>query len=72
MFLTRLGALLQNEMSDEAVLARIERLRAQVAPEAARDLARWGVAGNTFDSQLSRLTSFTNGRAWEMANSARA
>ena len=71
-FLTRLGSLLQNELSDEAVLTRIERLRAAVAPEAARDLARWGVAGNTFESQLSRLTTFTNGRAWEVANSARA
>ena len=69
-FLTRLGSLLQNEMSDEAVLARIEALRAQVAPEAARDLARWQVAGNTFEANVARLTGFTTGRAREMANSA--
>ena len=70
-FLTRLGSLLQNEMSDAAVLARIEKLRAIVAPEAGRDAARWGLSANTFDSQLDRLTNYADGRAAEMANSAR-
>ena len=71
-FLTRLGSLLQNEMSDAAVLARIEKLRAVVAPEASRDIQRWGFAAATFESNLSRITGFTTGRAAEMANSAKA
>ena len=70
-FLTRLGSLLQNEMSDAAVLARIEKLRAVVAPEAARDAERWGLPANTFEGNLDRMTGFTTGRAAEMASAAR-
>ena len=70
-FLIRLGALLRNEMSDEAVLERIEKLRAIVAPETARDLARWNLAANTFDLSVERLKTFTTGRAREMASAAR-
>ena len=70
-FLTRLGALLRSEMSDEAVLERIEKLRAIAAPETARDLARWNLAANTFDLSVERLRTFTTGRAREMASAAR-
>ena len=70
-FLTRLGSLLQNELSDAAVLARIEKLRAIAAPEAARDAARWGFGDTRFDANVTRLVNFTTGRAQEMASSAK-
>ena len=70
-FLTRLGSLLQNELSDDAVLSRIEKLRALAAPEADRDLTRWGLQANTFEANVERLKTFTTGRAREMASSAR-
>ena len=70
-FLTRLGSLLQNELSDDAVLSRIEKLRAVAAPEADRDLTRWGLQANTFEANVERLKTFTTGRAREMASSAR-
>ncbi len=71
MFFTRLGALMQNELSDAAVLARIEKLRAIVEPEAARDMARWGQDAGMFYTRLNNLTGFVDGRAMEMVNSAR-
>ena len=70
-FLTRLGSLLQNELSDDAVLSRIEKLRALAAPEADRDLRRWGLQANTFEASVARLQTFATGRAREMASSAR-
>ena len=70
-FLSRLGYLMQNDMSDAAILARIEAIRAQVEPEVARDQARWGYADNFFTSNLTRLINFTDGRAAEMISSAR-
>jgi len=72
MFLKRLGELLQNDLSDAAVLARIETLRAQVEPESARDLARWGFGETLFTNSLNRLTSFATGRAQQMIDGATA
>ena len=70
-FLTRLGSLLQNELGDDQVIARIEKLRTIAGNEAARDLARWNLAANTFDANVERLIGFATGRAREMASSAR-
>ena len=70
-FLTRLGSLLQNEMSDAAVQQRINGLRSIVEPESARDLQRWGKSGDLFAIQMDNLRGFTDGRAAEMVNSAR-
>ena len=72
MFLSRLGSLLKNELSDAAVLARIQELRAQVEPESARDLARWGHDASFFASCCNRVTGYVDGRAQEMINSAYA
>ncbi len=72
MFLRRLGSLLQNELSDQAVLDRLHKLQAIVEPEAARDLARWGQDVSVFSGRIDNIENFINGRAWEMANSARA
>ena len=72
MFLTRLGELMRGPMSDENVLARIDALSAQVEPEAARDLQRWGLDVSTFSGNLSRLRTFATGRAGEMMDAARA
>ena len=71
MFLTRLGQLLRNEMSDAAVRERIDALHDMVAPEAARDLQRWGLDGSYFPNNYQRLCSFTEGRAAEMMNAAK-
>lgn len=71
MFLTRLGALLQNELSDAAVLERLARLRAVVEPETGRDLTRWGQAPGVFAGRVDNMTNFIDGRAMEMVNSAR-
>ena len=70
-FLTRLGYLLQNEMSDEAIQQRIDRLRALVEPESARDLQRWGKSGDLFVIQMANLRDFTDGRAKELVGAAR-
>ena len=72
MFLTRLGELLRNEMSDASVRARIDELHAIVEPEAARDLQRWGLDASYFPNNYRRLCSFTEGRAAEMMNAAKA
>ena len=72
MFLTRLGSLLQNELSDQAVLDRLHKLQAIVQPEAARDMTRWGQDENVFYGRIDNIENFIEGRAWEMANSARA
>ena len=72
MFLTRLGQLLNGELSDAAVLSRIDALAAQVAPEADRDQARWGWGAAMFPNSLARLKDFADGRAEEMRNGARA
>ena len=72
MFLRRLGSLLQNELSDEAVNARLDKLQAIVEPEAARDMARWGQGEHVFAGRLDNIRNFIQDRAWEMANSARA
>ena len=71
MFLTRLGALLQNELSDAAVLERLDRLRAIVEPETARDLTRWGQGPGVFAGRVDNMRNFIDGRAMEMVNSAR-
>ena len=70
MFLSRLGSLLKNELSDAAVQARIGERRSQVEPEAAKDLARWGLDGSFFNACINRVTGFVAGRADEMKNSA--
>ena len=70
-FLTRLGYLLQNEMSDAAVQQRIDGLRAIVEPESPRDLQRWGRNGDLFAIQMANLRDFTDGRAMELVSSAR-
>jgi len=72
MFLTRLGRLLQNEMSDAAVQQRIDGLRAMVESETDRDLARWNQRTDLFIIQMANLRDFTDGRAMEMVNGARA
>lgn len=72
MFLTRLGSLLQNELSDQAVLDRLHKLTAIVEPETARELARWSQDRATYDSRVNNIENFIQDRAWEMANSARA
>ena len=71
MFLTRLGELLRGPLSDANVQARIDALAAQVQPEAARDLQRWGLDPSFFAGNLSRLGTFANGRAQEMMDAAR-
>lgn len=69
-FLTRLGSLLQNEMSDANVQARIDALAAIIREETGRDLERWEQRADLFTAQLANLADFTDGRAKEMADSA--
>ena len=70
MFLTRLGQLLQGELSDRAVMDRIDALAAIVEPEAGRDMARWGYDASYFTAQIATIKNFAEGRAQEMINSA--
>ncbi len=70
-FLTRLGYLLQNEMSDAAIQQRIDSLRAIVEPESSRDLQRWSKSGDLFVIQMANLRDFTDGRARELVGAAR-
>jgi hypothetical protein len=72
MSLTRLGSLRQNVCRDPAVRDRLHKLQAIVQPEAARDMTRWGQDENVFYGRIDNIENFIEGRAWEMANSARA
>jgi len=59
-FCTRLAEALGGVLSDENVLAHIDRLEAQLEPEVARERARWGSSVESWHGRVQELRDFVN------------
>lgn len=66
--LTRAGELLNSTLTDEKVLAEIERLAAQIEPEVARDYARFGMSLEKWLWNIDYLKDFIVGDSWREHN----
>ena len=57
-FLTRYSELSRTLLSDESVLARIDRMAAEIEPEVARDRERWWLSTDAWYSRVEELRGY--------------
>ena len=67
-FLMRAAELLRGPLADEATLAEIDRLAAQIAPEVARDQARLRRNYRSWESNVDALRAFITNNNWAQHN----
>ncbi len=68
LFLTRAGEMLNGPLTNDKVLAEIDRLAAQVEPEVERDYVRHGLDYNAWVRDVEALRSFIVDKDWRQHN----
>lgn len=66
---TRLAELLEGPLSDENVIATIERMASEMRPEAAWEAKRWQTPVKNWENTVQDMIRFVDGRAKQMINS---
>lgn len=66
---TRLAELLAGPLSDENVLATIDKMANTIRSEIPRDAARWGYPASGWEWTVTDMKNFCDGRAQEMIDS---
>ena len=67
-FLTRAAEMLNGPLTDEAVLAEIDRLSKEIAPEVARDLKLENRSYDSWEKSIRALRSFITENNWKEHN----
>lgn len=67
-FLRRAAELMSGPLTNEAVLAEIDRLAAEIAPEVARDRKQIGWEAKTWDRSLNDLRALIREEDWRQMN----
>ena len=67
-FLTRAAELLDGPLTDEAVLAEIDRLSEEIAPEVARDLKQENRSYESWEKNVKTLRNFITENNWKQHN----
>ena len=67
-FLSRAGELLNGPLSNESALAELHRLTEQIAPEVARDYARYDMKVKSWQAQVQKLERFLGEDDWRQHN----
>lgn len=67
-FLTRAAELLEGPLTDEKVLAEIDRLSAEIAPEVARDVKLQNRSYESWEKSVQMLRSFITENSWKQHN----
>lgn len=65
----RLAELLAGPLSDENMIATIDKMAAEIRPEAAREEARWGTPVSGWENEVAYLKQFCDGRSKQMIDS---
>ena len=66
-FLTRAAEVFKDALSDESVLAEIDRLTAEIEPEVARDYARFGLSTNSWKNSVATLRALITDWHWQQS-----
>lgn len=61
-FINRMAVLLQMNFESSRVLARIDKMMAEIESEIPRDQKRWGLSASRMESQLNSIKSFAKTR----------
>lgn len=69
-FLRRLSELLSGPLADEAMIARIDSMAAQLRGELPSEEARWGFPADHWESMIRSLRNYCDGRAQKMIGDA--
>ena len=64
-FLTRAAELMRSTLNNETVLAEIDRMAAEIRPEVARDLARYGRDVHGFDAAIREMRQMITDYDWQ-------
>ena len=67
-FLTRAAELLRGPLSNEAVLAEIDRMAEEIRPEIERDYARIGHSAVSWENAMDELRSMIRDKDWRQLN----
>jgi len=64
-FLEKFSVAISGPLSNEAVLAKIDALSGQIAPEMARDSQRWGISASRWEYCVEKLRSMIIDYDWQ-------
>lgn len=67
-YLTRAAELLRGPLSNEAVLAEIDRMAEEIQPEIERDYARVGNSAKSWENAMDELRSMIRDKDWRQLN----